>query len=468
LTILANKISWYTLWILLLVLTGYHLQYKLWKHPNRIITSDVLGYYAYLPATVIHRNDIYLDFIKEDIEFYKNKIWFLTSPTGKRVIPYTCGLAMLYSPFFLVFHGLASKLGYEANGYTEPYKIALIISCLVYMVIGLYFLRKILLQFFSEAITAITLFAVVVGTNLLFYTTFEAPMSHAYSFALMTGFVYGVFLWYKRPTYRTSIVLGLLAGIITLVRPTNIVILIPFVLWGVTSFKSLKERIIFFFKSYRQLFLIALFSFLVWIPQMLYWKAVSGTYLYNSYGDQAWFFFNDPEILNVLFSYRKGWLLYTPIMVIALAGIPLLYRYARSAFWLVLIFTLINIYVISSWWDWWYGGSFGLRAFIDSYGILALPMAAFFSWTLTWNKWIRYAGILALIVLIYHNTFQITQFNNGAIHWASMTKKAYWDSFGRRTPSDQFNQYLEFPDYKGARERVRKIKEQRAKSKSQI
>jgi hypothetical protein len=48
-----------------------------------------------------------------------------------------------------------------------------------------------------------------------------------------------------------------------------------------------------------------------------------------------------------------------------------------------------------------------------------------------------------------------------------MTKKAYWDSFGRRTPSDQFDQYLEFPDYEGVKERVRKIREEKGERREE-
>jgi hypothetical protein len=426
----------------------------------RIIASDVMGYYLYLPATFIH-HDLTLEFVEKDPEFYQDKIWFLRSHTGNRVIQFTCGLALLYTPFFLAAQLLAPVAGFETNGYTDPYEIALILSCLFYMILGLYFLRKILLDYFSEWITSITLFTIVIGTNLLFYSTIEAPMSHAYSFALITVFMYLITLWYKKTTLLRSMLLGLLFGMIILIRPTNIIIILLFLFWAIVSFKDIQNRILHLLKAYPHLILMILFSFIVWIPQLLYWKAVSGQYFYNSYGAQAWFFFNDPQVVNVLFSYRKGWLLYTPVMVFALSGIPFLLRYARGTFWAVLFFILFHLYIISSWWDWWYGGSFGHRAFIDAYGVLALPLASFLKWIMDRKKWIRLTGIIILGLLIYHNTFQVTQYYNGAIHWVSMTKKAYWDSFGRRQPSDNFREYLKFPDYKGIQEKIKKIKEQR-------
>jgi len=35
-----------------------------------------------------------------------------------------------------------------------------------------------------------------------------------------------------------------------------------------------------------------------------------------------------------------------------------------------------------------------------------------------------------------------------------MTKEAYWDSFGRKHPSKEFKDYLEYPDYESVRARV--------------
>jgi hypothetical protein len=96
---------------------------------------------------------------------------------------------------------------------------------------------------------------------------------------------------------------------------------------------------------------------------------------YYSYGDEG-FFFTNPQIINGLFSYRKGWLIYTPLMIFALLGILTLARRKFQQFFIpVLIFTVANIYVVYSWWCWWYGGSFGSRPMIDSYPLMAVALA---------------------------------------------------------------------------------------------
>ncbi|MCK4829144.1 hypothetical protein KA005_76180, partial [bacterium] len=60
----------------------------------------------------------------------------------------------------------------------------------------------------------------------------------------------------------------------------------------------------FLLKSYWRIALMIFVFFLVWVPQFFYWKEITGSYFYFSYQERAMFFFNDPEIINVLFSYR--------------------------------------------------------------------------------------------------------------------------------------------------------------------
>jgi hypothetical protein len=111
----------------------------------------------------------------------------------------------------------------------------------------------------------------------------------------------------------------------------------------------------------------------------------------------------------------------------------------------------MNIYVISSWWCWWYGGGLGQRSFIDQYGILAPGFAAFMKWT-TERPVVLKASLFAMIVvLIAFNLFQTFQYHTGAIHYVSMTKNSYWETFLRRYPTNRFYDELVYPDYPSAK-----------------
>jgi len=460
-----NNLPRITNWLIIVIIICYNVHEKGWEKDYRIIASDVMGYYLYLPAVVVY-NDMSLDFIGKESSKLKDKVWFLISPTGKKVIQYTVGMSMLYSPFFLVAHIVSPWFGYEADGYTPPYQILLLISSLFYFGLALRFLRKILSKYFTAIPTAITLFTMAIGTNLLFYTTYEATMSHAYSFSMFVFFLYLLIGWLEKPGYGKTILLGLVTGMIALIRPTNMLVVVLFFLWGVTSWKWMINRLLFLLKSYKQILLMILAFFVVWIPQFLYWKYISGSYLYFSYGDRAWFFFNDPEIINLLFSYRKGWLLYTPVMALSLIGIPFLLKYSKDTFLSVMIFTILNIYILASWCFWWYGGSFGLRAFVDSYVLMAIPFAAFISWCLDRKWFIKLAMTIVLAALIAFNIFQIAQYNKGSLHFVSMTKEAYWETFLKIRPTQKYYDALEYPDYEAVEQRIKEAKQKRKEKKN--
>jgi hypothetical protein len=186
----------------------------------------------------------------------------------------------------------------------------------------------------------------------------------------------------------------------------------------------------------------------VWLPQFLYWKATTGSYLFFSYGDER-FYFGNPHIIAGLFGYRKGWLLYTPIMIMALIGIILM-KPRQNPFSIGLyLFIPLNIYIIVSWWCWWYGGGFGNRPFIDSYPLLALGLATLFH-EVSKNRIALSITTLVSVLLFSLNIFQNYQYHYGSIHWDSMTKDAYWDSAGHLYPTKNFYYLLEPPDYERA------------------
>jgi len=438
-----------------------------WKDDGRVIVHDVYYYYAYLPTIFIY-DDLGLEKLERGA-FYGDQyiMWPKETPIGKKVILTSCGMAYLYFPFFIAGHWYAQVFDYPITGYGLPYRFALMLSCFFYLIIGLIFLRKLLLKYFSEIVSGIVILVIPLATNMLWYTVVESPMSHVYNFTLISAFLYFTDRWHEKSTVLRTIYLGLLSGLIALIRPTNILVLLVFLLWDVKTFNELGARILLFLRDWKKVLIMIAMFFLVWIPQFLYWKMQSGQFLYFSYPDDQGFFFGNPQIWNVLFSWRKGWLLYTPVMIFAIVGIPLMWRYHRKFFFPVLVFLVLNVYVLSSWWDWWFGGGFGLRAFIDMYGVMALPMAAFVSWGLSRKVVWKYFLIVLFLLITFRSTFHYVQYYYGAIHWMSMTKEAFVDSFWRVRPSDRFHELIREPDYDLARKGIYKYKDEQEINKGE-
>ncbi|MBK7295254.1 MAG: hypothetical protein IPI91_00650 [Flavobacteriales bacterium] len=421
----------------------------LWRDRDRVIEWDVHSYYAYLPALFIY------DDIRLEHEYRFDDDYFLFWPnytaSGKPIIKMTMGVAVFYSPFFFVGHLLAKVMGYPADGWSPPYKILLLIGGLCYFLIGLLAVRRILERTgFSDTVIAIVILLVGGGTNLFCYATHSGTMSHVYSFTLIALFMLMTLKWYDGPTFRTSTVLGLLAGAIILIRPTNAVILLLFFLIRTTDLRSMIERLKFFLEKWPLIVWMALLAFLIWIPQLVYWKTITGHYFFNPYVGEG-FFFDHPHVFEGLFSFRKGWYVYTPIMFFATIGIILLRGRLEGYRNAVLASLIVAIYITFSWWCWWYGGSLGQRCMIDLYAIMSIPLAAFVALILTQNVRIRVLSALVGAFFIWLNVFQIEQFENEALHYDAMTMQLYFKQFGKVTPISGSDDLLSYPDYERAR-----------------
>jgi hypothetical protein len=281
-------------------------------------------------------------------------------------------------------------------------------------------------------------------------------MSHCYNFALISVFFYLTIQWHERRLLKNTILLGTLGGLIALIRPTNIIVLLIIPLYGIKTFKDLKIQLASIFSDWKKLMLMVGAFIIVWLPQFFYWKYVSDKFFYFSYGEIGGkFFFDNPQLYKFLFSYEKGWLLYTPLMLVSIIGFIFLYKNNRKVFWPSLTITILSIYVLSSWWSWWFGGAFGQRSMVDFYGILALPLAALLEHFST-RKAFKYAVPGLLIIVASYNIFQTVQYHKGAIHYWWMNKEAYWETFLKLKPTEKYWHIIKFPDYEKARNGIYK------------
>jgi len=148
---------------------------------------------------------------------------------------YSCGLAVLYSPFFLIAHVLAEPLGFPADGYSLPYHVAIYWGCSLYVFLALLLLRAVIIKYYSDIITALTLLALGLGTNLLMYATFKSTESHGPLFFLVSSVIYLSDRFYKTPSYWSALGIGVCVGLAALSRPTEILIALIPLLWGIGS-----------------------------------------------------------------------------------------------------------------------------------------------------------------------------------------------------------------------------------------
>jgi hypothetical protein len=381
--------------------------------------------------------------------FYSDKIWGASIPHRGFVNKYTGGLAIMYAPFFLLSHGIAWVTDYPADGYSIPYHFGLCLAAIVYGFLGLVFLRKLLLRYFSDRITGFTLLAVFFATNLFYYTVMAGPMSHSFLFFLVNLFAWLCLRFHETGKWRYAIWLSVVGGLAFLIRPPHILLWVVFLLYGITSRGTAGEKLHFLWQMRARLLVLPLGMIAFFFLQMLYWKTTTGEWLYYSYVDEK-FFWNQPLIPQVLFSFRKGWFIYTPLMLFAVAGFFRMRKYTGAWMLGIVTYMVLSLYVISCWWCWWYGGTFGQRSFIEMYGLMALPLAALLTWLSTHKRGrLSVPGFLLLLSLM--NLWQTMQYIRGGIHWDSMNGRAWaesWIPFSKREHSTTGTP----PDLEGAKQ----------------
>lgn len=413
--------------------------YPKWTKPETEATIgwDVSGYYAYLPAAFIYhdmKKASFLDSVM--IPKYRstpNNIQGFTHKSGNYVFKYPIGQALQFMPWFFAANALASPLGYPADGFSLPYQVAISWGSFLVAFLGLWVSRKSLLNYFSDKATALSLLLLTFGTNYLNYSAIDNAMTHNWLFTCYALVIYFSIRYYRSPSYKWAVLIGLFCGWAMITRPTEVIIVLIPLLWGVYNRTTLRGRISALKTYFPQYLAAAVALVAVGFIQLAYWKYAGGEWVIYSYEDQG-FTWLHAHIGRVLFSYRAGWLTYSPAMGFALIGMYFLAKKHTELFPTAIFYFLINLYIVSAWAIWWYGGSLGMRALVQSAALLLFPMTAFWEWILQSKGRTLLATALS-VFFIWMNlwwTFQAHK-PNGAFASEQMTKAFYWKVIGKDT-----------------------------------
>jgi hypothetical protein len=430
-----------------IVVAHYILRKYNYENFHNVLGWDVLAYYLYLPFTFIHGDPGMTDqsIIKYIFDTYQPSGTFYQAypiGNGNWSPMYTLGYAILYFPFFLIGHVWALFSSYPADGFSYPYQFSIANGVLVYIIGGVFAIRKSLTHFFNDTVTSIVLVCMLLGTTFFHEAVIDEVGPHAMMFAGFAAALLLTIKWHKNPQPKTAFLLGLVTGLCILARGSGIFVVFVPLLWNVYDKESLLKKLELVWEYRKHLIFLLVGLFVFPSVQIIYWKLITGDFIFNTYKVTPGFDWLQPHFQKVFFSYKKGWLLYTPIIAFALLGMYTMVKQNKKISLAVITFALINIYVISSWGTWWQGGSFGSRYFVESYAILALPFG-YFTQAILQKRFLKYIFIGLASFFIFLNLFQTWQFNNFLFDGYSMTKEYYWKIFLKTKVSDEDRRYRE-------------------------
>ena len=432
--------------LIVVILLSVFISYQRVSHPHtNYLSYDNFGYYMYLPALFIYDDIKIKDFswIEDINKKYNSTPTYYQFDSGNqnnKVIRFFMGMSILYLPGFTAGHIIALNTDYPADGFSAPYYWGLLGWSLIFLITGIFFLRKVLLEFFSDAVTSLTLIFLFVGTNLYFFSAIGNDTPHVYLFAVTAILAWFVIKWHKEKKTSSAIAMGFFTGLLIISRPSEITIAFLILLWGVNSWKSLKEKPAIFFRHWKQMLLFVATGLIFLALQILYWKTATGNLFFFPYNDPGSALdLSHPRFWWVLFSFRKGWLIYSPLMVCAIWGFYFMYKKNREIFWALFVVFLLNLYLISGFTSLI---SYGYRAFIQSYALLAIPLGYFIQFLLTKKTVVKIAALIIFILFATINFIQSRQIAMGIIHGSRMTKEYYFATFLKKHVSDDDRKLL--------------------------
>jgi len=375
------------------------------------IWADRAGYYIYLPSFFMY----HFDATKCPEKIDEKTGFGFTVDYRKNTIntKYSYGVAALLSPFFIGAYIVSPVLKVPGEaGFGVVYHKMVNVAAVVYLILGLWLLKQFLAYYFKPSLQYFILFFIYTGTNLLFYAIDDTLMSHVYSFFLFSLFLLSLKKFLDDSTsYRYFVAMSVSFAFIVLIRPTNALILLLFFLWDVHDLNEIKNRIMVFLR-FRHLASFVIVLFCIFLPQMIYWKYSTGNYLAYSYGNESFLNWKHPKLLEVWFSTLNGLFLYTPLVILIIAGmILMIVKKVPNGLLTLLIFIFIS-YIFASWYNWYFGCSFGQRSFVEYYAIFAIPFGYFIESSVRIrNLLIRSLVLLLIFLFSYYNVRMMLKFD---------------------------------------------------------
>jgi hypothetical protein len=370
----------------------------------RIYASDEIQYVSYLHSIVF---DFDLDFTNEyetyiarnpkKYEGFKKDLLDKKNENGLPINTGPVGSAILWSPFYVVAHGVASlgkAIGltkWANDGYSFPYEFAITFASLLYGFIGLIlaylFIRNFIPRFYASLATIV----VWLASPVIFYLSLTPPMSHANSLFMISLWLY---VWYRTRGWRIDenskfipgqrswgawFALGLIGGLMTMVREqdgTTLIVAAIEALYCYWLYYKLRDKQKPFYRLPAQiwqlfgrnlLFLGGLI--LAIVPQFVVYYFLNGRFGPTKIvGDKLNYLEPTviPQFLGILFHPDHGMFWWSPILLLAVIGlIMMLFRPQLRFIAFVLIAAyFMQLYISAGFQTWSMRGSFGARRLV--------------------------------------------------------------------------------------------------------
>jgi hypothetical protein len=339
------------------------------KPDGRIVIGDAVHYYVYLRSAVFDGD---LQFRNEYVRLYglrggepETEWIYQPTATGHTRNVMSIGPAIVWAPLYLLVTAL---------------------TCAAYAAAA---------RLFGPRAAIWSTLSLWLGGSAIYYSLVSPTYSHAASMLTVGLFMWAWIATLDRQTIGRYALVGGLAGLATLVRWQDAVLLIiPAIdaLWHARPHPAGRGLL--------NLLACAIAALAVFSPQMLVWWTLYGNPFLVPQGED-FMHWGSPALVQVLFSPWHGLLTWTPVVAAALVGLLLLVRRLPLVGVALLVAFLIAFYTNAAVADWWAGEAFGSRRFVSCFPILVVGLSALIS-RYNVSLSLRALASVAAIIIVYN------------------------------------------------------------------
>jgi hypothetical protein len=381
------------------------------KPDGRILIGDALHHYVQLRSAVFDGD---LHFRNEYVRMYRLKggepgTEWVYEPTStghvRNLMP--VGPALLWAPLFLVVTALvglanAVGIGYPVDGYGRLFQATAGLTGIAVAAAGVWITWRTAAERFGARTAIWSCLILWLASSAIYYSLVSPTYSHAASLAATAAFWWAWVRTSGTTDLRRYAVLGALSGVAALMRWQDAILLAPIAVEIVV--RVARDRLpLSRAVSAGSLALAA--AALAFLPQMIVWSVLYGQPLALPQGP-AFMRWTEPALFKVLFSDNHGLFTWTPVLLAAACGVPLIARRDTNLALALGVFLLLSWYVNAAVADWWAGEAFGSRRFISCFPVFVLGLAALLD---RWSVSLRALAIVTTIV-VGHTALLLLQY----------------------------------------------------------
>ncbi|MBN1867465.1 hypothetical protein JW916_09260 [Candidatus Sumerlaeota bacterium] len=356
-------------------------------------------------------------------EFLRGEKGELRTPIGRIANKYGLGMGLISLPLLYVARLLSYMWEHltplRISPFAAAYPLAFIFSSILVGFAGIAASFRILRERYGATTSLIAILCGLLGLNLGYYIWFDPTMAHGVSFACNTLFVASALGWVRlfersvgggrmTKAWAGALAMGSILGFSCTVRYTNAAFsLVPLVLVLDAWREHGRERTgAWVARAIQCLIAATAGTMLGFLPQIIAWKSLYGSFLVYSYSGEAIYLF-PVHLWRILFGSVNSLFIWTPLAAIACIGLGMAAARAGGLAAAAIAVLVAELWIYGGW-DWYsLEYSFGMRGLVDCSFVFLLGLAEIVHRlrTTRWAVWWRASVALLISALVLWNLY---------------------------------------------------------------